>query len=176
MAEYLGDGMINLKVEIDDALKFFDGLNVNKTTIARGLLNTVGAGGKSRIKRNYPALLHKRSGLLYKSIKYTTYRNGTKVIFTNTADSGKRTSKDGRTARYGFMLASGYTITAKSGYLTFNINGKWVKKKSVTVASRDYMEEPVLRYMDSGELNRNLDATFQKQVDRLEKKMGVSLK
>ena len=176
MAQYLGDGFVSVKAEIDDALKFFDGLAANKTTIARGLLNTVGAGGKRSIRRNYPALLHKRSGMLYKSIKYTTYRNGTQVVFTNTANSGKRTSKDGRTARYGFMLASGYTITAKKGYLTFNINGKWVKKQSVTVAPRDYMEEPVLRYMNSGELNRNLDATFQKQVDRLEKKMGVSLR
>lgn len=177
MAERISDGILSIRVEINDALLFFQNLDVNKTQISRGLLNTVGAGGKRAIKRSYPSVLHKRSGKLLKSIRYTTFRNGSQVIFSNSAQSDKKTDKRDVFARYGYMLASGYTIHAKYGdYLTFNINGKWVKKKSVTVGAKDFTEGPLLRYMASGELNRNLDETFQKQVDRLEKKMGVSLK
>ena len=103
-------------------------------------------------------LVHNRNGSFYSYI------------------SGKKTSKDGRIARYGYMLASGYSITAKDPhkYLTFNINGKWVKKKSVTVAPRDFMEEPIDRYMMSGDLKARIDKAFDKQLEKVAKKLGVS--
>ena len=176
MAYKSDSGVINIKAEIDDAKKFFDGLNVNEKTITKQLLKTTGSGGLSRIRRGYNSVLNKRSGTLYKSLKYVIRDNNTKVVFTNTANSGKKTSKDGRLAYYGFMLASGYDVTAKEGrWLTFNVNGKWARVKQIHVAPRDFVEGPIDRFMESGDLDRRLDTTFQKQVERVEKKMGVSL-
>ena len=93
-------------------------------------------------------------------------------MFTNSADSGKKTAKDGRTARYGFMLASGYTIEPKDKgkTLTFQINGKWVRKYSVTVQPKDFVEAPVERYFSSHDCEERMEKAAQKQVDYWEKR------
>lgn len=170
----IGNGIISVKAEVDQVLRFFDGIKANEKSISRSIMSQVGQGGRKYVRSRYSSILHKRSGALYKSIKYRVYKNGKNVVFTADANSGKKTSKDGRTARYGFMLASGYTINAKNGkYLTFNINGKWIKRKSVTVSPRDFMEGPLTRYMDSGELKNRIDKAFEKQLDKIEKKLGV---
>ena len=94
------------------------------------------------------------------------------VIISNNADSGKNTAKDGRTARYGFMLAAGYTIEAKTDKgLTFNINGQWFRKHSVTVAPKDFVEPSVERYVGSSECEQRIDKEFQKQVNYWEKRI-----
>lgn len=177
MAQQIGQGIISIKAEVDECLRFFDGLGASDKTITKGIMTQVGQGGRSEVRKRYPGIIHKRTGKLFKSIKYKVYKNGQNVIFSANADSGKKTSKDGRLARYGYMLASGYSITAKDPhkYLTFNINGKWVKKKSVTVAPRDFIEAPIDRYMESGELERRIDKAFDKQLQKVAKKMGVSI-
>ena len=173
--EKLGQGIISIKADVIECVRFFDGLDVSEKSITKGIMSQVGQGGRLAARKSYPTILHKRTGKLFKSIKYKVYKNGQSVIFSANADSGKKTSKDGRLARYGYMLASGYTITAKKDWLTFNINGKWVKKKSVTVAPRDFIEAPIDRYMDSGELRESMDKAFDKQLKKIEKKLGVSV-
>lgn len=176
MAEFIGQGIISIKADVDECLRFFDGLGKSEKTVTKAIMTQVGIGGKKSAKKTYPAIVHKRTGKLFKSIKYKVNKNGQNVIFSANADSGKKTSKDGRLARYGYMLASGYSITAKDPhkYLTFNINGKWVKKKSVTVAPRDFIEAPIDRYMESGELRNSIDKAFDKQLEKVAKKLGVS--
>ena len=177
MAQYIGQGIISVKADVDECLRFFDGLGKSEKSVSKSIMNQVGIGGRMAARKFYPSVLHKKSGTLYKSIKYKVYKNGRNVVLTADADSGKKTSKDGRIARYGFMLASGYTITAKDPhkYLTFNINGKWVKKKSVTVNPKDFMEEPIDRYMMSGDLKARIDKAFDKQVQKVAKKLGVTV-
>ena len=175
MAQQIGSGIISVKAEVDQVLRYFDGLGASDKSITKGIMTEVGKGGRKKARAYYPAVIRKRTGRLFKSIRYKVYKNGQSVIFSANADSGKKTSKDGRLARYGYMLASGYTITAKKDWLTFNINGKWVKKKSVTVAPRDFIEAPIDRYMDSGELRESMDNAFEKQLKKIEKKLGVNV-
>ena len=176
MAQILAPGIVSIKADVKEALDFFENLNVSEKTITKSILRAVGQGGKKAMRQGYNAVLRKRTGTLYKSLKYYLYRNGKTLVFTNTADSGKRTSKDGRTARYGFMLASGYDIQPKAAnkYLTFQINGKWVKSKHVHVSARDFAEGPVERFINSSDCDSKIDAALQKQIDRIEKKLGVA--
>lgn len=176
MAEFIGQGIISVKADVDECLRFFDGLGKSEKSVSKAIMTQVGIGGRLAARKHYPSVLSKKSGKLYKSIKYKVYKNGRNVVFSADAVSGKKTSKDGRIARYGYMLASGYSITAKdpNKHLTFNINGKWVKKKSVTVAPRDFMEEPIDRYMMSGDLKARIDKAFDKQLEKVAKKLGVS--
>lgn len=174
MAQYLGDGLVSVKADVDEALRFFENLNVSEKTISKAILRSVGQGGRKAMRSGYNAVLKKRTGKLYKSLMYKVYRNGKTLVFTNNADSGKRTAKDGRIARYGFMLASGYTIEAKKGdYLTFNINGKWMKKESVTVTPRDFADTPVNRFLKSQDCDDRIEKAVQKQITKIEKKLGV---
>lgn len=173
--ERLGQGIISIKADVLECVRFFDGLNVSEKTITKSIMSQVGQGGRIAARKSYPSILHKRTGKLFKSIKYKVYKNGQTVIFSASADSGKKTSKDGRIARYGYMLASGYTITAKKDWLNFNINGKWVKVKSVHVDPFDFMERPIDRYMDSHDAKERIDKAFDKQLQKLEKKLGVKI-
>ena len=172
MAENTGDGYIRIGSDISECMKFFDGLDVNKKAIQKNILRTVGTGAKQATKKNLNHYLQRRSGTLYKSITSRVSRSGKSVIISNNADSGKNTAKDGRTARYGFMLAAGYTIEAKTDKgLTFNINGQWFRKHSVTVAPKDFVEPSVERYVGSSECEQRIDKEFQKQVNYWEKRI-----
>lgn len=173
MAKKFGEGVISIEADISSAMAVFNGLEVNKKTIQKRLLSSVGTGGKQAIKRAYSSLLKKRTGTLYKSIKSYVKSNGSAVVFTNSADSGKNTGKGGKRGRYGFMLASGYSIEAKGEHLlTFNINGKWIRKHSVTVSEKDFTQGPVERYMDSIDCQNRMDKTLQKQVEYWDKRLG----
>lgn len=167
MAEKIAAGIISLEAELSECYRLLDGLTHNHKTVRKYIMRAASTGGRQYVKRNYRSVLHKRSGTLYKSITSYVDSSGYKIIFTNNANSGKPTSKDGRLARYGFMLASGYDIKPKAGnkVLTFNINGKWVRKHSVTVQPKDFTESPVDRYFDSADCSARMEQATQKQVD-----------
>lgn len=173
MAEFLGEGVISIKADIADAQAFLTELGYKRKTINKALLRAVGMGGRKAVKTNYKTLLKKRTGNLYKGIKYYVYRNGTRVVFTDEVDSGKKTSKDGRIARYGFMLASGYENKPKQKNKPMRFlasNGKWVSTYGYKVESRDWMEAPLTRYVGSFDCKERIDKAFQKQVDKWNKK------
>ena len=175
MAEYRGDGIISIKADIAEAQAYLATLGLKRKTINKAILRSVGTGGKRAVKSNYRTILHKRTGTLYKGIKSIVYRNGTRVVFTDEADSGKNTSKDGRIARYGFMLASGYTNEPKVKGKVMRFlaaDGKWVSSKGYTVKPKDWMEEPLKRYANSPDLKTRIDKALQSQVDKWEKKYG----
>ena len=172
MAKVLDEGVISINAEISDAMAYFNGLEVNKKAIQKKLLSAVGTGGKQAIRRNYRSVLKKRSGTLYKSIRSYVKRNGSAVVFTNNAESGKNTGKGGKPGRYGFMLASGYDVEAKDKLLTFQIDGKWYRMHHVHVDSKDFTEGPIERYVDSLDCQNRLDTALQKQVDYWDKKLG----
>lgn len=172
MASKIDDGIISLETDITGAMNLFRGMDVNKKFITKKLLQAVGTGGRTAIRRAYRKTLKKRSGTLYKSIRSYVRRNGYEVVFTNNANSGKKTSADGRIARYGFMLASGYTIPKKdtTKLLTFQIDGKWFRKHSVTVQARDFTEGPLDRYVTSVDMQERLDKALDKQIAYWEKR------
>lgn len=176
MAQQLGEGIISIKADVLECVRFFDGLSMSEKSVTRAIMSQVGQGGRKAVKRQYPGILHKRTGKLFKSIRYKSFKNGQSIIFSANADSGKRTSKDGRIARYGYMLASGYDIQAKNeDWLTFYASGKWHKVKSVHVDPFDFMERPINRYMDSHEAKESIDKAFDKQLQKLGKKLGVTV-
>jgi len=172
MAKKLDDGVISINADISDAMAVFNGLDVNRKAIQKKLLSSVGTGGRQAIRRNYRSVLKKRSGTLYKSIRSYVKSNGSAVVFTNSADSGKNTGKGGKAGRYGFMLASGYDVEAKDKLLTFQINGKWFRMHHVHVDAKDFTEAPIERYVDSLDCKNRLETALQKQVDYWDKKLG----
>lgn len=175
MAEYLGEGVISIKADITEAQKYLMGLGLKRKSINKALLRAVGTGGRQAVRRNYKTILKKHTGNLYKGITSYVYNNGTRVVFTDEVNSGKKTSKDGRVARYGFMLASGYTNTPKQKNKPMRFlaaDGKWVSTYGYTVKPKDWMEAPLGRYVESADCKERIDKAFQKQVDKWEKKYG----
>ena len=172
MAEKISEGVISLQVDLQECYRLLDGIEHNNKMVRKYIMSAASRGARSYVKRQYKSVLHKRSGKLYKSITSYVDHPAYKIVFTNSADSGKNTSKDGRIARYGFMLAAGYTVSPKEKgkVLIFEVNGKWVRKHSVTVRPKDFVEAPVDRYFDSHDCEERMEAAAQKQVDYWEKR------
>lgn len=174
MAKVIGSGILSIKTEIDDCLSYFHGFEANEKKITRSIMTSVGQGGRSAVRKRYNSILKKGTGKLYDSIKYTVFDKGSSVIFSANASSNKRTAKDGRFARYGYMLIHGYSIRAKKKkWLTFFRDGKWHKVEEVRVDSKDLIEEPIDRYTESHDIDKRIERAFKKQVQKFEKeRMG----
>jgi hypothetical protein len=175
MAEILDAGTISIRADIKEAQDFLMDLGYNRKSINKAILRSVGTGGRQAIRKNYKTVLKKHTGKLYKGITSYVYRNGTRVVFTDNVDSGKKTSKDGRIARYGFMLASGYSVESKNKKKPMRFmtaDGKWVSTYGFRVEPRDWVEAPLQRYVSSGDCQLRIDKAFQKQIDKWEKKNG----
>lgn len=186
MAKETGDG-ISIQAQVDECLRFFEGLNVNMNQIRKRLMRTTGQGAVNAAKRNFSKGLRNRTGNLKKHIRYVlgTQSKYVKIYSDAQSDretSGIRTSKrfekygitreHRRKARYGFMLAKGYDIDASSSWgLRFQIGDKWFTKHHIHVDAKDWLEPNVVRYANSVDLQTRLDKEFQKQIDYWEKRI-----
>ena len=169
MAERIEAGIVSLEADLQECYRLLDGIQHNNKTVRKYIMRAASTGGRQYIKRQYKTVLRKRSGTLYNSITSYVDRRGYKIIFTNSATSDKASAADGRRARYGFMLASGYTVPKDENarkLLTFNINGKWIRTyKHITVEPKDFTEGPVERYFMSVDCTARMEKAAQKQVD-----------
>lgn len=160
---------VSVETDLNEVMNLFDSLEKGQKTIRRHILAGVGTSAKNRVKKLYKSYnLEKGTGALYKSITRKVIRSGNAVIIEANARNGNQ-------VLYGYALAKGATIRAKaSEYLTFQIDGKWVKVHEVNLPENKYVTEPVNSYMKSAELKQQLDKLAQREVDKLEKK-GVTL-
>ena len=159
MAEY-----ISVETDFNDALRLFYSLDKEYPKIRRRILSGIGQSAANRSKKSYKGLLQKRSGNLYKSIKKSVVKSGKAVVIYPRAMSDNN-------VRYGFPLAKGSLIQAKGdNYLTFQVNGKWVKKKQVQIGSHDFVEGPIMKYIGSQDYNNQIDKLMDKEIKKLEKK------
>ena len=158
---------INVKADLDDVMKTLSEIDGNKEKMRRRVLSGIASAVKSKVKSSYRKLLHKRSGTLYKSIQSKVCRDGRMAIVSPSASSNG--------VRYGYVLAKGTMITAKKGdALTFQIDGKWIRKHSVVIPERDWVEKPARDYIDSPSYKAKLDSLVQKEIDKAEKRKAKS--
>ena len=156
---------IEMETRLDDAMELLDGIKHNEKKIRKSVLGMFGTKAKNAAKRDYNSVLHKRTGYLYKTIRRYVYTNGKAVVIT--------AHKKEDTNRYGFVLAHGATIEPKTGdYLTFKIGEKWYRRHSVRIEPKDFIERPVMRYVDSMRADSDLNEIMQKQLDKLEEKQN----
>ena len=74
---------------------------------------------------------------------------------------------------YGQAQAKGFTAVAKNdSYLTFQIDGKWVKKKQVTITPKPFVTQPGERAANSSEIQVKMEEAFMKEYDKIEKSNG----
>lgn len=162
---------LSVETDISEPIKMLTELGGKKTTVMRHLLSGLGTAAKRQVKKAYKSQgLNKRTGALYKSIQRKVLRNGKAVLIQAKAQSDDK-------AYYGYALAKGSTITAKnSNYLTFQVNGKWVKVHSVKLPAHDFVESPVKTYLQSTDFKVKLDQLVEKEVAKIEKKNNRNAK
>lgn len=154
--------MISVKTDLDETMNLLKELDGNREKMRRRILSGIGTGAKNYVKKKYGSLLNKKSGLLYRSLSSKVIRSGKAVIVSPTATHNK--------VRYGYVLAKGTTVEAKNrDFLTFRIGDRWVRKHSVTIPARDWVEQPVKEYLNSSSYRQKLENLVQKEVERAEK-------
>jgi len=159
---------IQIKTDIDDIKNVFNQYEINLPTLTKRILGKVGMGSKKAIKSNYNGYFKTR-GNLYKMISYKVRKSGNSVIvYSFATNGGEGTSY--KAVKYGYVLAHGATINAKTNYMTFQINGEWKKVKSVTIPSRSWFNTPVEKYIGSAAYNDDLEKVLQDQLNKYFKK------
>lgn len=151
---------IEMESRLDSAMTLLKDIDHNEQRIRKSVLGMFGTKAKNAAKREYNSVLHKQTGYLYKSIRRYVYRNGKAVVVT--------AHKKDDTNRYGFVLAHGAVIEPKNAdFLTFKIGDKWYRRHQVRIEPHDFIEEPVMRYVDSMRADSDLNEIMQKQLDKL---------
>ena len=154
---------ISVKADLDDVMKTLSEIDGNKEKMRKRVLSGIASAVKSKVKSSYRRYLNKRSGTLYKSIQSKVCRDGRMAIVSPSATSNG--------VRYGYVLAKGTTIIPKkANTLTFQIDGKWIRKHSVTIPERDWVEKPARDYIDSPTYKAKLGSLVQKEIDKAEKR------
>lgn len=150
---------VDVKTDIQDVLNELDGFDKERKNIKKNLLREAGRITRKKIKSSYSNYLHKKSGTLYKSMKYKLRKDATGAEVYPTV-------------KYGFMLAQGFTTPKQEGpLLTFKIGDKWIRTYGpIKVEKRPWTTQPAYRYLSSSEFNHDLENKLQKEVDRIEKK------
>lgn len=159
MAEF-----ISIETDFKDILEIFEEIKGASPKIQRSILAGLGSRAVSLIKKSYASSLKKRSGNLYKDIKRRVTRQGDAVVISSNTHAANG-------VMYGFALAKGVTITArKANYLTFKIDDKWIKAKSVRLLPRDWVSGPVESFIDSADYDNRIDMLIEREIKKLQKK------
>lgn len=161
-----------LSAQMDEALALFNDLKVNKTTIKKKVLRSVGVKAYQYAKRQYGKRLKKRTGTLYKSVERHLIYKGRAVVVSAPATAEKVDSK-GKQVRYGYVLAAGVTLKPKKDdFLTFQVDGKWRRMKEVVIPPRDWVESPVRHYLGTMEFKEEFDKIVQRILTTTEEKIA----
>ena len=162
VGQYKAESLINVKADVDEAMEMLENLKANRKSMRRRILSGIGTAVKQHVKSRYSALLHKRSKTLYKSVTAKVFKSGAAVKISPRAEHENKL--------YGYALAKGSTIEAKnSEFLTFKIGDKWIRKHSITLKPRDWIEAPAKQYLASASYRQRLDQLVQREIDRAEK-------
>ena len=160
---------IDIKADFDEVNEYLGDIGKQGRTISRYVLSNIARITAKHIKKSYNLYLRKRSCNLYKNIKHHLSKRGMYDVVSSNAKSSNMVG-------YGYVNASGADIKAKNGkYLTFQIDGKWVKKASVKIPSKNFIEEPGERYLRSTQMKDDMDFYLQKKLDALEKKGKIEV-
>ena len=154
---------IELETQMDEAVELLGDFVKNEQRTRKSILSQVGTKAKSKAKRDYKGILHKRTGNLYKSIRKYVYHNGRAAVVTahNPSDP----------IRYGFVLAHGTTIEPKNHkVLTFQIDGKWYRRNSVVLKPKDFIEGPVMDYVNSPQIDRDIENITERIIKKTEER------
>ena len=156
---------LSVETQFNEALRMLGRMGVDKKKAMRRILSGIGTSARAKVKRAYKSFgLEKHSGDLYKSITRKVVKSGKGVII----EAKARTSDTN--LFYGYAIAKGAKITAKNGeWLTFQKDGKWIKKHEVKLPERDFVAKPVKDYLQSTAFKERFDALVQKEIDRVEK-------
>lgn len=179
---------VNFDFEINQAQKLINSIEKQSYDIQRKAIATGGRYIAQQVRRSYtdffqnPPQHHDKSGMpglrkgepenLKKSIKNKAYHKPKlgQIIYSN-VHAFNPYNPSAPKVLYGYALAKGFTITAKNDkYLTFQVDGKWKKKKQVTVAKRPFVIEPADRAAHSQEIVKRMEGTVTKELEKLEKK------
>ena len=98
-----------------------------RSRIMKSVINAGVSAVKKEVKKDISGkVLKKKTGNLYKGLNHRTFKDGNAIIFDN--------------APHAHLLEDGAEVKTKNKkYLTFKIENKWVKVKSVKIQGRKFL-------------------------------------
>lgn len=147
---------LDIRFDAQDALKKIKLTAVEMRRISRRLMMRSLAEARKDVRREYRGGTLKRgTGDLARSVQ---------IKADNSFGGSLRV-----TAAYASFHETGVTIRPKEkNYLTFQVNGNWVRKSEVTIPARP-VAHPVMRahYSHGGKAEKTMDNVFQQELDKI---------
>ena len=151
--------MVSLEQDFKQIEKSLEnvGLDRNVRRVQRTILRRLGQKGRSEGKKGYRSNLNKNTGDLYRSISYKVSKNNVVVI----------SPRGGKNLMKANVLENGAIIKPKQGdYLTYMINGKWVKSKVSVIRPRKWFFSYVNNWF-RGESEKVIEETLNKEIMKI---------
>lgn len=154
--------MISIRTEYEDLKKKLDEIQDPKTIqkLSKKMFQAALRGGVKAAKKSLSITASKKSGSLYRSIKGRLSRKDKAVGIIGPSGS------------FNFMkaytLEQGITRKAKdSEYMSFKVNGRWVRKKTVNQYPRPWFERSVGKYLESNQLVSDMDKQLERDLKKI---------
>lgn len=172
---------INLDENLREIEQIFGNLHKEAYNVER---KAVAAGSRvigQEVRRSYKQYFQNKSGQhpdkpfkdpknLRSSVRVKQYKKPKLGAYiTSTVHAYNPYSPDQPKVLYGIALGKGYTIQPKDPdkYLTFQVDGKWVKRKEVKVDARPWITDPGTRAANSTQVQRAMETAVQKELEKL---------
>ncbi len=151
---------MDLKVEIDDAVRGLVDMGVDAKKAMTGILNQLAQSGRNLARSNiYASGMGHVDGWLKRHI-YGRRRSDSHAVVAAPRFMAE-------------ILERGGTITArKSKYLTFKVNGEWRKVKSVTIPPKKWFTSAMSGFEKSPVFSQAIDKGVEKIVKKFNKERG----
>lgn len=160
--------IVSIKVDLDEIKRGLQEFENEAPYLEADILQKVGQGAVRAAKRGYGNALEKKSGKLYRGIKYKVNKNKHLVTIASYAAHIDRYNKS---VKYGFALARGATIKAKHHKtLVFQIGGKWIREQSVLLKRYDWLSPPINQYLAGSDYDADIQKGIDKSIAKLKRK------
>lgn len=152
--------MIAVKLDIDFKKyeKALGDMKQKMPSISKKMMNKVNALVKKEARKNMRGRKfdkEKENGI-YKNLYSYSKKNFSAKVGVK------------RIANYSIFIENGANIKAKNHkYLTFKVNGKFVKVKSVIVPARPFLKPAVDMYWKTEKASKEMEIVFQKELNKL---------
>ncbi|UTC86871.1 hypothetical protein [Treponema denticola] len=152
--------MMFVKIDIDKKQfeKQLGDMDIKMPSIAKKMMNKVNTLIKKEARKTMRARKFDKSKEtgIYKNLYSISKKNFEAIVGIK------------KIAFYSVFVERGAHIKVKnSEYLTFKINDKFVRVKSVTIQAKPFLKPAIDMFWNTGKANKEMEAVFQKELDKL---------
>lgn len=150
--------MIHIHEDFSDIYKALDEIGLKSKQINRKVLSLFGREGRKQARREIRSKTTRRSGELAGGMRFMIKPIDKLTVMPSPGKNWMKAE----------VLQRGWEVKSKSKpYMTFQIDGNWVKVKSFKIQPRGWFYSSFDSYINSGLARQDAEKLLVKEIDRI---------